>query len=59
MVKDKCSKKKRLATMIQHTICVTGAVAVVVFIERQEAWEAATAFWPENEGDEGKGAWLV
>ena len=39
------------------TICVTGAVAVVVFIEREEAWEAATASWSENKGDEGKGAW--
>ena len=41
------------------TICVTGAVAVVVFIEREEAWEAATVFWSENKGDEGKGAWRV
>ena len=41
------------------TICVTGAVAVVVFIEREEAWEAATAFWSENKRNEGKGAWRV
>ena len=34
------------------TICVTGAVAIVVFIERQESWEAATAFWSEDKADE-------
>ena len=36
------------------TIRVTGAVAVVVCIERDEAWEAATAFWSENKGGEDK-----
>ena len=38
------------------TICVTGAVAVVVTIERQEAWEAATAFWSDNKADEDEDA---
>ena len=41
------------------TIRVTGAVAVVVFIERKEVWEAATNSWSENKDDEDKDAWRL
>ena len=59
MVKDKCSKKKRLVTMIQQQSASRVQMPSLSSSKDREAWEAATAFWLENKGDEDNGAWRV